>query len=200
MFDALPTADAVVLAKPEYYEDFYRVFADDIHRFDKLERGQSFQEPGFGSLEAFDRGEWVTSLALIEKCWPSFTEYYAGMTSRGFTCRRVRVVERPVTLYLQWEMHVLRLRAELGEDIRVVDAVLLRGAEGQRSVPELVILANAALYEVIYDDEGVSAGARRFTEQALIEKTTAEVDSLHTRGEEFSAFFDREIAPLPPPV
>jgi hypothetical protein len=200
VFDSLPTAGAVVLAKLDYYEDFYRVLADDIHRFDKLERGQSFQEPGFDSWEAFDRGDWVTSLALIEKCRPSFSEYYAGMTSRGFTCRRVRVVQRPVTPYLQWEMHVLRLRAELGEDIRVVDAALLREAEGKRPVPELVILGNAALYEVMYDDEGVSAGARRFMEQALIEKTAAEVDSLHTRGEVFSTFFAREIAPLPPPV
>ena len=200
MFEALLGSEAVTLAKPDYYEDFYRVLEGDIDRFDKLERGQSFREPGFDSWEAFQRGDWSAALALIEKCRASFAEYYQGMTNRGFTCRRVRVVELPVTPYIQWEMHVLRLRAELGEDIRVVPADLLGELEEQRNVPELVVLGRRALYEVVYDEEGVSAGARRYADPALIERAIEEIGALYSQGEDLFEFFDREISALAPPV
>jgi hypothetical protein len=200
VFEALPSAEAVMLAKLDYYADFYGVLAGDIDRFEKLERGQSFREPGFDSWEAFDRGDWPAAMALIEKCRASFAEYYAGMTSRGFTCRRVRVVELPVTPYLQWEMHVLCLRAELGEDIRVVSAAQVREFEEARPVPELVILGGDAMYEVVYDGDGVSAGARRFTDPVLIERTAGDIGALYRQGEDLLAFFDREISDLAPPV
>lgn len=189
-----------MLAKLDYYADFYGVLAGDIDRFEKLERGQSFREPGFDSWEAFDRGDWPAAMALIEKCRASFAEYYEGMTSRGFTCRRVRVVELPVTPYLQWEMHVLRLRAELGEDIRVVSAAQVREFEERQPVPELVILGSDAMYEVIYDGDGVSAGARRFADPVLIERVAGEIRALYRQGEDLLAFFDREISDLAPPV
>ncbi|MFI6702842.1 hypothetical protein ACIBJC_28515 [Streptomyces sp. NPDC050509] len=40
----------------------------------------------------------------------------------------------------------------------------------------------------------------RFTETELIAETSAGFDQLYARGEEHADFFDREIAPLPPPV
>ncbi|MFP8961754.1 hypothetical protein ACLIYP_14510 [Streptomyces nanhaiensis] len=45
-----------------------------------------------------------------------------------------------------------------------------------------------------------AAGARRYTDPALIAETSAGFDALYDRGEEFTEFFEREIAPLPPPA
>ncbi|TDC72207.1 hypothetical protein E1283_22380, partial [Streptomyces hainanensis] len=165
----------------------------------KLERGQHFAERGFASWEAFHRGDWETALSLVEEKRDLYAQQIAENARRGVRQRRLRVVEFPVTPYVQWELHVLRLRVEPGDDIRVVDARSIGDIERERPVPEAVILGDAALYEVIYDGEGNADGANRYTDHALIEETSAGFDTLFAGADEFLDFFEREIAPLPPP-
>ncbi|MEC4016257.1 DUF6879 family protein [Streptomyces sp. H27-D2] len=200
MFESLCGAESEVLKREDYLSDFYRTFEGNIERFDKLERGQSFQEPGYESWEAFHRGDWRESLSLLESSRPALVDYYDGMRRRGLTTRRVRVVESPVTPYIQWEMHVLRLRAELGEEIRIVDAGGLREFEKESPVPELVILGYSTLYEILYNATGIGAGARRFRNRDLIDEVAAAFESLYRQGEEFFEFFDHTISPLAPPT
>lgn len=114
--------------------------------------------------------------------------------------RRLRVVEFPVTPYVQWELHVLRLRVDAGDRIRVLDARAIADVERKRPVPEVVILGDAVMYEVQYDAEGNADGARRYGDPALIAETSAGFDVLYARAEDFRDFFAREIVPLPPPV
>jgi hypothetical protein len=199
MFELLRSANAELLSRRAYLDDFYRVFAADIHRFDKLERRQNFQEPGVDSWEAFRRGDWPAALSLIEQDRPALTDYYEEMRERGLTARRVRVVDYPISPYLQWELHILRLRAELGESIRVVEAGALHEAEGTGLLPELVILGTSVMYEVRYTDSGIANGARRFSDARLVQSAAASIDALHARGEDLLSFFPREVAPLPPP-
>ncbi|GAB2924841.1 DUF6879 family protein [Streptomyces mayteni] len=199
MFDSFPSGPVTRLARPKYHEDFYRVQNSGIGQLRKLERGQHFAERGFASWEAFHRGEWDTALSLIEEKRDVYTQQIGEIARRGVRQRRLRVVEFPVTPYVQWELHVLRLRVELGDDIRVVDARGVADIERERPVPEVVILGDVALYEVIYDSDGNADGANRYTDHALIEETSAGFDTLFARADEFVDFFDREIAPLPPP-
>lgn len=114
--------------------------------------------------------------------------------------RRLRVVEFPVTPYVQWEFHVLRVRAEVGDRIRVLDARTIEDIERKRQVPEVVILGDVVMYEVQYDPEGNADGARRYRDPALIAETREGFETLYARGEPFTDFFEREIAPLPPPA
>ncbi|ELP64862.1 hypothetical protein STRTUCAR8_03305 [Streptomyces turgidiscabies Car8] len=100
---------------------------------------------------------------------------------------------------MQWEFFVLRVRVDLGDDIRVLDARKISDIEKERPVPEVVIVGDVAMYEVVYDDDGNAAGANRFTEPALIRETCLGFDTLYERGEGFYDFFDREIVPLDPP-
>ncbi len=99
---------------------------------------------------------------------------------------------------VQWELWILRLRVELGERIKIADARAMSDLE-RATLPELVIVGGSVMYEVLYDSDGNAAGANRFTDPVLIEETTADFDTLYGRGEPFFDFFDREIAPLPPP-
>ena len=69
------------------------------------------------------------------------------------------MVEFPVTPYVQWELHVLRLRVEVGDRIRILDARSITDIERDRTVPEVVILGDAVMYEVQYDAEGNADGA-----------------------------------------
>ncbi|MEN8649107.1 DUF6879 family protein [Streptomyces sp. 21So2-11] len=100
-----------------FREDYAR---PEVSVVDKLECGQVFQEPGFPSWEAVDKGAWRESLALLAEEHPAMGRQFADAEQRGLRLRRVRYVEIPPSDYVLWEMAVLRQRAELGEQIRVV--------------------------------------------------------------------------------
>ena len=200
MFDSFPGSNPEFLERDRYHEDFRRHLQGGIGSLEKLERGQHFREKGFASWEAFAAGEWGRSLSLIEEKRDIYAQQLQSAADRGITRRRLRVVEFPVTPYVQWEFHVLRLRVELGDQIRVLDAATIPGIERNRPVPEVVILGDAVMYEVIYNSEGDATGANRYTDSALIEETSAGFDTLYDRGEGFSEFFTREISPLAPPL
>lgn len=200
MFDSFPDGVFTRLARPAYHEDFYRILKSGVGSQDKLERGQHFRERGFASWEAFAAGRWDEALALIEEKRPLYARQFAEAQGLGVVQRRLRVVEFPVTPYVQWELHVLRLRVEVGDRIRILDARTITDIERKRTVPEVVILGDAVMYEVQYDAEGNADGARRYVDPALIAETRAGFEALYADAESFVAFFEREIAPLPPPA
>jgi hypothetical protein len=67
-------------------------------------------------------------------------------------------------------------------------------------LPEIITLGDDVLYEILYTDAGVYLGARRVDDPAVVAGCVAEVAALFDRAEEFGSYFDREVAPLPPPV
>ncbi|MFG5724420.1 DUF6879 family protein [Streptomyces murinus] len=200
MFDSFPHGVSERLDRPTYHADFWRVRASGIRHMNKLERGQEFKERGFASWEAFAAGEWDRALSLVQEKREGYERQFREAARLGILERRLRVVEFPVTPYVQWELHVLRMRVELGDHIKVLDARKISDIEQDRPVPEVVILGEVAMYEVVYDDDGNAAGANRFTDPALIRETSAGFEALYERGDGFHDFFDREIAPLAPPV
>ncbi|MYV58064.1 DUF6879 family protein [Streptomyces sp. SID3212] len=200
MFDSFPEGVSTRLDRPRYHEEYYRALESGIRHLNKLERGQNFKERGFASWEAFAAGQWDTSLSLIEERRDAYVQQVEEAERAGMLQRRLRVVEFPVTPYVQWELHVLRLRVEVGDRIRLLDARTIAGVEKHRPVPEVVILGDVVMFEVRYDDDGNAAGANRFTDRALIEETSAGFDALYEQAEEYGDFFAREIAPLPAPT
>ncbi|MFD7552629.1 DUF6879 family protein [Streptomyces sp. NPDC059578] len=200
MFESFRAGAGEVLKRPDYLEDFGRFYGGDIRLLAKIERGQTFKEQGSPSWEAFAHGDWPGALRLIEAERDSVAAYFQDAARRDLVFRRLRIVEFPVTPYLQWEMHSFRLRSQLGEEIRVLDAREIAQWERDVPFPEVVVLGNAVMYAVIYDEERKGAGARRFTDSGEIATTLAEFASLYRAGEEFSEFFEREIAPLGPPA
>ncbi|MBB1254586.1 hypothetical protein H3146_14625 [Streptomyces sp. OF3] len=199
MFDSFPSGASERMDRPTYHADFNRVYNSGIGFLNKLERGQHFKERGFASWEAFAAGDWPGALALADERRNDYAEELRRAARLGVSHRRLRVVEYPITPYVQWEFFVLRVRVDLGDDIKVIDARRISDLEKNRPVPEVVILGDVAMYEVVYDGDGNADGANRFTERSLIRKTSIGFDALHERGEDFHDFFDREIIPLPPP-
>lgn len=200
MFECFRDGAGEVLKRPDYLDDFGRFYGSDIHLLAKIERGQTFKEQGSPSWEAFASGDWEDSLRLIEAERDSVAAYFEESARRDLAFRRLRIVEFPVTPYLQWEMNSFRLRSELGEEIRVLEAREIADLERYGPLPEVVILGNSVMYSVIYDEELKGAGARRFTDPEQIARTLGEFESLYRKGEDFSAFFEREIARLGPPA
>ncbi|MFJ6212979.1 DUF6879 family protein [Streptomyces sp. NPDC092296] len=166
----------------------------------KLERRQHFQEPGFPSWDAFARGDWHEALRLIEAERDYLHDFGRENTRRRTTLLRVRVVEQPLTPYLQWELHLLRLRAECGEHIRVVGPEAVRDREGAGPLPERVTLGAGTVYQVLYTEQGALDGAVRFTDPEVTARCREFVRELYEAGEDLVRYVDREVAHLPPPL
>ncbi|TQJ52624.1 DUF6879 family protein [Streptomyces sp. SLBN-115] len=199
MFDSFPGGTSERLDRPTYHADLGRLYTNGIGFLNKLERGQHFKERGFPSWEAFAGGDWERALSLADERREDYAREIRRASELGVTHRRLRVVEFPVTPYVQWELFVLRVRVDVGDDIKVLDARDISNIERSRPVPEVVILGDVAMYEVVYDEDGNAAGANRYTDGSLIRESNAGFDALYERGEGFQDFFDREIVTLAPP-
>ena len=198
MLDRIPELPATFLPPEEYAPDATGRFANIEDFFWKLERRQTFQEEEDASYRAFMRGDWDEALRIEDESLGALRDRFK---KARFEHRRIRVVELPVTPYLQWEMQALRVRFDAGERIGVLDVAnkAIRDRERNRILPEVIIVGTEALYEVGYDQAGVHNGARRIFDQQVISACRAEMTVLWGKAEDFTTFFAREIAPLPPP-
>ncbi|MFI7353662.1 DUF6879 family protein [Streptomyces avidinii] len=185
-----------------YLADFDRHFWNSgAVGFWKLERRQTFREPGVESWEAFQRGAWREALSLIADQESHFERYFGRIAQSGFALHRVRVVEEPLTPYLQWELHLLRLKERHGERTRVLRPESVLGVEEKEGMlPEIVVLGNAVMYEIVYDDDGTISGGIKFSESDVISKCRDFIQGLHAGGERLHTFFDRRVVHLRPPV
>nr|WP_236061992.1 DUF6879 family protein [Actinacidiphila acididurans] len=127
---ALPLEQGEVLTDETYSRDF-RERRTAIRNGDswKLERLQHFEEEGSASRDAMRRGDWEAALRLMAGREDALRRAAEADVRNGSPFHRVRVVEEPLTPYLQWELHSLRQRALCGHRIRVVLAEALSRAE-----------------------------------------------------------------------
>ncbi|MFE4799137.1 DUF6879 family protein [Streptomyces sp. NPDC056708] len=189
------------LGLDDYTEDFGRHFwRSGSEGFWKLERQQSFREPGVESWEAFHKGHWDESLALIEGQRGHYEEYFRRIAGSGFALHRVRCVEEPISPYLQWELHLLHLKAQCGEDTRVLSGDGILRYETQHPLSEIVVLGSSVMYEVLYDDDGELTGGIRFGDPRDISRCRQAIQEMHQSSEPLDDFFSRQVAQLPPPT
>ncbi len=113
--------------------------------------------------------------------------------------RRVRIVEQPVSAYLQWELHSLKITDECGRPVRVLDASQVKDLERDQQLPELVVLGHLVLFEVCYDENWAGCGARRIDDPEVIRRAAGEIAQMWAKAEPLAGYFAREIAPLPIP-
>src|SRR5216683_2135557 len=76
----------------------------------KLERSQYFTESDDDpAWQAFAAGDWHRSLTVFESERADLRAEAARYTRQCSEFRRLRIVENPVTPYVQWEMQALRI-------------------------------------------------------------------------------------------
>ncbi|GAB3687817.1 DUF6879 family protein [Nocardiopsis oceani] len=182
------------LGLSDYDDDFEERF-QSLRNADvwKLERQQVFHEPESESWMAFLQGRREESLRLMEAGRPALRKLFEGLTQIGCKARRVRVVEKPFSTYLLWELHSARIRAQCGEDIRVITPEALSAFEQENPVPEIVILGDEVTYRILYDAQGEAEGAVRYTGPAVLEQCRAEIAALHQQAEVLEDYFVREV-------
>jgi hypothetical protein len=90
-------------------------------RFLKLECWQSYRETETNeSQAAYDRRDVETARQLLEHEAEADRPLYEGVRRRGIEYARVRLVQEPLTPYLEYELLSYRIRTEMGENIEVV--------------------------------------------------------------------------------
>lgn len=165
----------------------------------KLERLQHFEETNDDSREALRQGDWPAVLRLFEADRDALVRKARDEASRGAVFHRIRVVEEPLTPYVQWELHWLRLSAECGHSVRVLPASAVAAAEGDALLPELNLLDSRVLYRVLYTAAGQPDGAIRFTDPSTVRNWAEHLQELYAAAEDVQAYFGRAVADLPPP-
>lgn len=200
MHELLAGAVGERLELDAYLDDFDRHFWQVGQvGFWKLERQQCFQESGDASWEAFARGDWQEALRLIEAGRAELEDEHRQVAQHGFTVNRVRVVQEPISPYLQWELHLLRVREECGSRVRVLSPEQVAAYETTGPLPEIVVLGTDVMYEVLYDEQGVLVGGRRYTDAGLVRQWQRLVADLFAQGELLAEYFSRRVADLPAP-
>lgn len=200
MLDKIPTIPGGVLDHAAYHRDFARQIEGLTGVVWKLERSQVFRELNDPSWQAFAAGDWQRSLRLLEKDRGAVRAEARRNKRQGLSVRRVRVVEYPVSPYLHWELHALRMLAEEGFELSVLRADELSSLESRAQLPEVVVIGKRVLYEVQYLPDWTPCGARSIKEPHIIRTAAAEIADLYRRGEPLLDFFEREVAPLPAPA
>jgi hypothetical protein len=196
----LPPSQGARLDRSEYDRDFGERYAGIRDRASwKFERRQHFEEPGHPGWEAFHQGRWEESLWLLDDEREQPAREVREDEAHGRRFHRVRIVEEPLTPYLQWELHALRIQAEVGERIRVLPAEEIRFVEQSALLPEVVVLGGEVLYEVCYTEAGVLDGGVLFTDAGLIAQWERFIAELYDKGEEMLAYAERYLDHLPPP-
>ncbi|MEU6866040.1 DUF6879 family protein [Streptomyces sp. NPDC046876] len=164
----------------------------------KFERQQAFEEND-SSWRALKRGQWEESVRLLERERDGIERAVRCDRERESPFRRVRVVEWPLSAYVQWELHAFRVQARAGKEIRIVDADRVRALEAAGPLPEVVVLGGQVLYRVLYTEAGVPDGAVRYRDPELIARWEGFIRELYGEGEDVLPYFERRVAPLPPP-
>lgn len=174
----------------DYFEDFDARF----WRVDsswKLERRQVFQEPDVPSWAALAEGDRERSLALADEMRAGIAEYQRRLDAQGIVQRRIRVVELPLSDYLWWELYVLRIRADLGERIRVLPPSAVASWETSGPLPEIILLGEQTTYQVRYDHDGIVTGAKLLADPEVTAACRAEMTALWQKAEDLASFLAR---------
>jgi len=204
MFDlnslALDPSQGVRLDIDSYRREFRRRRSEirDTNSW-KFERRQHFEEQSSPGRDAFRRGDWEGAMRILEGKRESVLQSILEDHKNRTTFYRVRVVEEPISTYLQWELRSLRMQAECGKQIRVVGVGAVSALEASRLLPEVVILGVQTLYKVVYTDAGVPDFAVRFANAEFIKNWEEFIKELYNMGEDVASYVDRQVAHLPPP-
>ncbi|MFC4014448.1 DUF6879 family protein [Nonomuraea purpurea] len=183
----LRNVPAKAMNAAEYGADFAREFERASGVLWKLERAQNFDEGDLSSYLAMLDGDWNRAMELADQMRPGFRADNPDLMD----FRRIRVVEEPFSQYVRWELALLSMRADEGENSRVVPVSAVHPHEAEGPVPELVLFNPALLYEVLYDETGKHTGARKITDPEVVEPCIPVLAGIFEKGEDLRTYCAR---------
>jgi hypothetical protein len=153
--------------------------------------------------EAITRGCWGAAPHVDQ---PPHVDQQ-GVASRGraeseprggrFHC--VRVVDEPLSPGLQRELRSLRAQPRCDLGVRVVPASALGGLEVRAALPEVVVLGQRTVYELVHAADGAPVGAYRRIDADCARNWAEFLFQCYTIGEDVRAYTDRRVGDLASP-
>lgn len=152
--------------------DFRRKFREASRgvtgRVYKLERRQTFQEPGNPSWEAFAAGDMKRALELIEEDRAAQRDFRRIFDDRAAAFYRLRVIEDPLSRYLRWELAHFRLNAEEGEKIYIVNQAMIADLDLRYDLADYTIFDRSLAFFLNYSDDGLFLHADMVSDPAAL--------------------------------
>src|SRR5262249_33165599 len=114
-------ADSARLDLDEFGAAFASAWARIESRFLKFECWQAYQElEASESQAAYESGDIEAARELLRQEAEADRPLYEDVNQRNIEYARVRLVQEPLTAYLEYELVSYRIRAEMGENVEVV--------------------------------------------------------------------------------
>lgn len=173
-------------------DDFRREFRDASRgvtgRVYKLERRQTFQEPGNPSWEAFAAGDMKRALELIEEDRAAQRDFKKIFDDRGAHFYRLRVIEDPLSSYLRWELAHFRLNAEEGEKIYIVNQAMIADLDLRYRLDDYTIFARSLAFFLNYSDDGLFLHADLVSDPTAMSELVALSEEVLARSTPFEDY------------
>ena len=160
-------------------------------RFLKLECWQAYQELETNeSQAAYKSGDVATARELLRREAEVDGPLYEDVQRRGIEYARVRLIQEPLTPYLEYELLSYRIRAEMGENIEIVRSEPELGLPDKQYFDFLLFDQHTALiHDYGTGEVGRQTGGWITHEQAVIDGLTTIVARLRERAMPLQRYF-----------
>jgi hypothetical protein len=163
----------------------------------KVEAWQTYQEPGTRSLRAFKNGDYreVRDLVSEEARLDDFV--YDDVRDKGRHFTRFRLVELPLSEYLEWEFWNYRIREELGEVVLVIDKTDSTDELPSRSYFDFLLFDGDAALIHDYGTDGLQVGGWLATSDDVLDRLGRTIASLRQESVALERFISAHHLRLP---
>lgn len=174
--------------RPAFREEFWKA-ADRLRtRTVKVEWGQTFQEPGNPSWEAFAAGDFKQALELIERNREDHLRQQRVFDDTGTPFYRIRIIRFPLSDYLKWELAHFRLNAEMGERIFLAESARIADIELSVDLDDFTLFDDFLMLATEYTTEGAFKGAHIVRNREYLRRVSELADKLLDRSLPFEDF------------
>jgi hypothetical protein len=154
----------------------------------KVERRQSYQEPGNPSYEALLAGDWERAVALAAHTHDEDKQTYAELREKGVEFLRLRILDFPITDYLRWEFEHYKVTSALGEDIRIVRLSDITELDARVGLSDFLLFDHDAVMIHDYGTDGILGGGWVTTSPIQLSEVDEIVTALTTEARPLAAF------------
>lgn len=171
----------------EFGSHFMDLWRSTSTRFVKLECWQTYQEPSARSLVAFNNGDLAETRRLLQEEAEPDRPLYDDVQEKGIDFARIRLVQRPLTLYLKFEFMSYQIRQGMGETIRLVELANDIKLPDENYFDFLLFDRSAALVHD-YGNDGLQRGGWYTDHPSAIVKLEDTAGSLRNRSVDLEVF------------
>jgi hypothetical protein len=150
--------------------EFQRAWSALRRRFLKVECWQTYQEPSKRSLAAYLAGDHAGIRQELPREVDADRPLYDDVRDRGLDYARLRIVRRPLTPYLKWEVINYRARVNAGEKIYIIDRTGGREEYPNDQVFDYLLFDRTVALVHDYGNAGLQDGGWLVTDPGILER------------------------------